>query len=407
MLPSTLALQFLAALTFAPLVPQAPGLEDFDQAGSTWADTLFPAQLGLGGAFVREPLGAGLGAPDTDPPLPINQGGDKEGRYFEQTFAPTGAISTSLDVHCDVRIEGYVGIGFPDPFGGRSVGFLLRGGYTPWSTAYSATLNHNGGTTATLDLSFQCNGIITPSTVLASSQPITIDPFHENYRLTFTAVGNQLVAELARVFVSGGVVVEEPIDLLAAPGVQSQLVATDGRLVAGFVGVNAFARGGNSVFYDDVQVTDLGCGPGLAYCSGDGAGAACPCGNDTKTGEGCRSSIGVGARLGAQGTTSAAADDLRLAASQVPPGNVGIFFSGTAPADLPFGDGLRCVGGSLIRLPVLNSGSCGVFLQDGVIGLVAGASGDTRYFQGWFRDFGGPCGTKFNLTHGLQVTITP
>jgi hypothetical protein len=31
--------------------------------------------------------------------------------------------------------------------------------------------------------------------------------------------------------------------------------------------------------------------------------------------------------------------------------------------------------------------------------------GQTRYFQGWYRNPGGPCGTGFNLTNGLGITF--
>jgi hypothetical protein len=34
------------------------------------------------------------------------------------------------------------------------------------------------------------------------------------------------------------------------------------------------------------------------------------------------------------------------------------------------------------------------------------ASGDTRYFQCWYRDpSGSPCGALFNLTHGVETTF--
>jgi hypothetical protein len=34
-------------------------------------------------------------------------------------------------------------------------------------------------------------------------------------------------------------------------------------------------------------------------------------------------------------------------------------------------------------------------------------SGDTRYFQTWYRDpSGGPCGAGFNLTNGMELTFT-
>ena len=33
--------------------------------------------------------------------------------------------------------------------------------------------------------------------------------------------------------------------------------------------------------------------------------------------------------------------------------------------------------------------------------------GQTWYFQGWYRDPAGPCGSGFNLTNGIEVTFTP
>ena len=36
------------------------------------------------------------------------------------------------------------------------------------------------------------------------------------------------------------------------------------------------------------------------------------------------------------------------------------------------------------------------------------SSGDTRYFQVWYRDpIGGPCGSGFNLTSGVEATFAP
>ncbi len=34
-------------------------------------------------------------------------------------------------------------------------------------------------------------------------------------------------------------------------------------------------------------------------------------------------------------------------------------------------------------------------------------AGETWYFQGWYRDPMGPCGTAFNLSNGLAVTFAP
>ena len=55
--------------------------EPFDEPGTSWAATIFPdLHVLAGGAFTREPLSVALGAPDALPELPINAGGDLEGR---------------------------------------------------------------------------------------------------------------------------------------------------------------------------------------------------------------------------------------------------------------------------------------------------------------------------------------
>src|SRR5262245_14405962 len=77
---SVLATLALATNVFA----QAPLIEDFDEVGSDWSNTHFPGEVIFGdGVFTREALDVALGAPDTQPPLPINAGGDLEGRYSE------------------------------------------------------------------------------------------------------------------------------------------------------------------------------------------------------------------------------------------------------------------------------------------------------------------------------------
>ena len=68
------------------------------------------------------------------------------------------------------------------------------------------------------------------------------------------------------------------------------------------------------------------------------------------------------------------------------------------------------------RYPVRNSGLSGTLLEGP--GLVSfsqqnsGANGGidpgaTWYFQAWYRNPGGPCGTNFNLSNGLRVTFEP
>jgi hypothetical protein len=89
-------------------------------------------------------------------------------------------------------------------------------------------------------------------------------------------------------------------------------------------------------------------------CLGDGTGPVpCPCNNTGLPGQGCDNSIGTGgATLTASGTTSP--DTVVLTSSHELPSALSIFLQGTTltPQPVPFGAGLRCVGGSLKRLYV-------------------------------------------------------
>jgi len=155
---------------------------------------------------------------------------------------------------------------------------------------------------------------------------------------------------------------------------------------------------------------------GVSYCPGDGSAGPCPCGNEGGPGEGCRNSSGAGATLCASGSASIGADDLFLAMAPVPANEFGLFFTGdSAIGPFPFGDGLRCVGGTVFRFPILNSGSAGTIGFGPVVGFsnsVFGASGQvtvgsTWNYQGWYRDPNGPCSSSFNLTNGMAITYGP
>ena len=158
-----------------------------------------------------------------------------------------------------------------------------------------------------------------------------------------------------------------------------------------------------------------------AYCFG----LSCPCGNDDPVLGGCANSVPghdsnpQGALLAACGSSSAAEDDLVLTLSHLPPNKFGLFFMGGGQTQLPFGDGFRCVdtgGVGLFRYnPPQNSGSEGLTtLGPGIVARSQSFSmnghidpGETWYFQGWYRDPMGPCGTAFNLSNGLAVTFEP
>jgi hypothetical protein len=124
----------------------------------------------------------------------------------------------------------------------------------------------------------------------------------------------------------------------------------------------------------------------------------------------------LGAQLAATGHSSLSTDDLVLAASGLPPSTVGLFFQGTTSTfgGSVFGDGVRCVGGTIVRLGV-KTASAGQMqypavgdVPISVRGLVP-ASGGYRTYQVWYRDpapgFGSPAG--FNLTGAVATVWTP
>lgn len=158
---------------------------------------------------------------------------------------------------------------------------------------------------------------------------------------------------------------------------------------------------------------------GSGFCFGDpGSGTPCPCGNDNDgsiPGSGCdNGTFASGARLSGSGKPSVADDSLVLTATNVEPNNTGMYFQ--AQNDLspgvPWGDGLRCVGGDEIRLEICVASIGGVSKTTISLGATGGAApGETRYYQLWYRTIVfPPCGygvNNFNTTNGYAVTWRP
>jgi hypothetical protein len=156
-----------------------------------------------------------------------------------------------------------------------------------------------------------------------------------------------------------------------------------------------------------------------SYCAGDGSGVACPCANTAPagSGRGCLNSTGVGALLATTGSPAVSADTLVLVGSGMPTSASVLYFQGTtqsgAGAGVVFGDGKRCVAGTVVRLGTkTNSGGTSSYPVAGdasvsVRGLVP-AAGGTRTYQAWYRNPAAFCtGDVFNLSNGLSVTWIP
>ncbi len=170
----------------------------------------------------------------------------------------------------------------------------------------------------------------------------------------------------------------------------------------------------NGVFFALVDTLRVElAGAGTLYCAGDGSGAACPCANASPVGAdiGCLSSLGLGGKLRASGIASIAADTLELEGSQMPNSSA-LYFQGTSRqsggAGIVFGDGLRCAGGTIIRLGTQsNVAGASEYPEPGdpsvsVRGLVT--TPGTRVYQVWYRNAASFCTpSTFNLTNGLEV----
>lgn len=150
-----------------------------------------------------------------------------------------------------------------------------------------------------------------------------------------------------------------------------------------------------------------------SFCSGDGSGLACPCGNTGLSGHGCANSFYPdGGLLVASGNASVAADTLVLAGANMS-GYICFFLQGTAQTQSVINDGLLCLAGSLIRIgvkPVWSGTSLnpsGVDLPLSVKGAIP-AGGGTRYYQGTYRNAVAYCtpGTT-NRTNGITVVWLP
>jgi len=128
---------------------------------------------------------------------------------------------------------------------------------------------------------------------------------------------------------------------------------------------------------------------------------------------GARNSTGVGASIGHAGSLSVGANGFALTVANAVPNQFGVFFYGAQETQVPLGDGLRCVGGSLFRLQpataIAADGSAVRQLDFTSPPAPAGqiTAGSTWNFQFWYRDQAGPGGTGTNTSNALKVVFAP
>jgi hypothetical protein len=109
-----------------------------------------------------------------------------------------------------------------------------------------------------------------------------------------------------------------------------------------------------------------------------------------------------------------ALNNLVLTCSALPPGTNGLWFYGQNAAQLPFGNGFRCVSGTVFRLgpPQMTSGvgstarALDLTVPPASAGAGAIGAGSTWRFQFWYRNVAGG-GAGFNLSNGLAAVFCP
>ncbi len=121
-------------------------------------------------------------------------------------------------------------------------------------------------------------------------------------------------------------------------------------------------------------------------------------------------SVGAGALISGMGTTSISSANFTLYADGVPPNAAGLYYFGANEVQQPFGNGYRCVSGSVSRFGVQAADALGVMARQVNFTAAPAAGvllpGSTWRFQLWYRNPAGG-GAGYNLSNGLRVRFCP
>src|SRR5262249_49701509 len=134
-------------------------------------------------------------------------------------------------------------------------------------------------------------------------------------------------------------------------------------------------------------------------------------------GRGCVNSLGDAARLRALGDSSLGSDRLVMTVTGEVSSALSVFLQGDAQTNArPYGDGLLCTGGSLLRLftktavagvvSAPEGGDPALSARSATLGQPIGI-GSTRYYQVYYRDgsatFCPPPNATWNVSSALSV----
>jgi hypothetical protein len=127
----------------------------------------------------------------------------------------------------------------------------------------------------------------------------------------------------------------------------------------------------------------------------------------------CLSSVnstGGMAVMGFTGSNDISNNDLALWATGLPANKAGLFFYSQTQAQVPFGNGWRCVGSPIKRGQVVFSNVFGDLTWPLNLNALPGGlqmhSGETWYFQAWYRDPAAG-GAGYNTSDALRVPWCP
>jgi hypothetical protein len=179
---------------------------------------------------------------------------------------------------------------------------------------------------------------------------------------------------------------------------------------------NSTPQGGGPADVEGAFFDSVDGGTMSSFCFGDGSSVICPCANNGAPGHGCANSVNpAGALLTASGVPSTVADSLVLHGSGMPATAFCIFLQGSSSGTVfSYGDGLRCVGGSLLRIGAKHA-SGGSASYPGAGDLTVSfrgnvpALGAQRSYQVWYRnpDPSFCTSATFNVSNGMLVTWAP
>jgi hypothetical protein len=157
--------------------------------------------------------------------------------------------------------------------------------------------------------------------------------------------------------------------------------------------------------------------PGFAVCFGDGRNGKCPSGMPGLKGHGCdNSAFTGGALLEASGAAKVSKDTMHVQVTGMVPNTTAIFMQGSTIGKVgtPFGDGLLCLTGSVIKIGVKTTlYGAAEYPQYGDEPIcdkgAVPAFGATRYYQVLYRDEGAGHVEKnhFNLSNAWMTVWTP